>query len=172
MAAKAYGKSEQSERLYKTAVVLSVLPDADVFGFKLGISYGAFLGHRGFFHSLCFALLMAIACGLRLSRGRQDFAKSWWRYVLFFGPVGASHGILDALTNGGMGIALLAPFDNQRYFFPWTPIPVAPIGLGDILNDGGWLVILYEIFYLWLPMALILLVLHFIRRRRARFEKG
>ena len=42
--------------------------------------------------------------------------------------VAVSHGMLDTLTDGGLGIALFWPFSNRRYFVPWTPIPVAPIG--------------------------------------------
>jgi inner membrane protein len=34
----------------------------------------------------------------------------------------ASHGILDAFTNGGLGVAFFAPFDKTRYFFPVTPM--------------------------------------------------
>jgi inner membrane protein len=41
----------------------------------------------------------------------------------------ASHPLLDTLTDGGLGCALLWPFDHTRYFAPWTPIPVSPIGL-------------------------------------------
>jgi len=48
----------------------------------------------------------------------------------------ASHGLLDALTNGGRGIALLWPFTNARYFAPWRPIPVAPIGLRFLSSRG------------------------------------
>jgi inner membrane protein len=40
-----------------------------------------------------------------------------------------SHAILDTMTDGGLGCALLWPFDRARYFAPWRPIPVAPIGL-------------------------------------------
>jgi membrane-bound metal-dependent hydrolase YbcI (DUF457 family) len=40
----------------------------------------------------------------------------------------ASHPLLDALTDGGLGCALFWPFDSTRYFAPWSPIPVAPIG--------------------------------------------
>jgi inner membrane protein len=39
-----------------------------------------------------------------------------------------SHPLLDTLTDGGLGCALFWPFDTQRYFAPWNPIPVAPIG--------------------------------------------
>jgi len=40
----------------------------------------------------------------------------------------ASHPLLDCLTDGGLGCALLWPFSNERFFAPWRPIPVAPIG--------------------------------------------
>jgi inner membrane protein len=50
----------------------------------------------------------------------------------------ASHGILDGFTNGGLGVAYFAPFDNQRYFFPWQPIEVSPIGLSFMSIDGLW----------------------------------
>ena len=36
-----------------------------------------------------------------------------------------SHALLDALTDGGLGVAFFSPFSNERYFFPWTPIRVS-----------------------------------------------
>jgi inner membrane protein len=43
--------------------------------------------------------------------------------------VKASHGILDAMTDGGLGVAFFSPFDDTRCFFPFRPIKVSPIGL-------------------------------------------
>jgi len=40
-------------------VACSVMPDLDVIGFRFGIRYGDFWGHRGFTHSLLFAALLA-----------------------------------------------------------------------------------------------------------------
>jgi inner membrane protein len=48
----------------------------------------------------------------------------------------ASHALLDTLTNGGLGCALFWPFDLTRYFAPWTPIPVSPIGLRYFSSYG------------------------------------
>ena len=48
----------------------------------------------------------------------------------------ASHGILDTMTDGGLGCALLWPFDATRYFAPWNPIPVSPIGAGYLSAYG------------------------------------
>jgi inner membrane protein len=102
-----------------------MLPDADVIGFSLGVRYEDEWGHRGATHSLAFSLALGAAIGVvaplvRLPAVRTAIAAS---LVL------ASHAVLDTLTNGGLGCALLWPVDLTRYFAPWNPIPVAPIGL-------------------------------------------
>lgn len=57
--------------------------------------------------------------------------------ILFHGMlIMASHGVLDAFTDGGLGIALLWPFTNTRYSAPWRPIPVAPIGMAILYARG------------------------------------
>jgi inner membrane protein len=45
--------------LLALGVVLSVLPDVDAVGFRLGIPYASPFGHRGFTHSIAFAALAA-----------------------------------------------------------------------------------------------------------------
>lgn len=49
-----------STRMLLFGILCAVLPDADVIGFRFGISYADAFGHRGFSHSLAFALLMAV----------------------------------------------------------------------------------------------------------------
>ena len=66
------------------------------------------------------------------------------RTALLSAAVVASHGLLDTLTDGGLGIALFWPFDDTRYFAPWTPIPVSPILLG-FLSPRGLKVALTEL---------------------------
>jgi inner membrane protein len=116
------------------------LPDADAIGFRLGIPYGAPFGHRGATHSLVFALLVAV---LATSASRALRLPKPKLFLLVLISV-ASHGLLDSLTNGGRGIALLWPFTNARYFAPWRPIPVAPIGL-RFLSWRGMCVALVEL---------------------------
>src|SRR5271170_8139383 len=111
---------------WEVTAILAMLPDADVVAFKLGIPYEAPLGHRGFTHSLCFALIASLPAALGCYR---YFAMRFWDLWGFFFVVIASHGMLDALTNGGLGIAFFAPFSNARYFFPWQPIEVSDLGL-------------------------------------------
>lgn len=115
---------------------LALLPDADVIAFKLGIPYSAPWGHRGATHSLVFAAMVAVgvlgvARLLRLPPGRTA--------LLTLLAVG-SHGLLDALTDGGLGAALLWPFSNDRLFAPVRPLPVAPIGTRMFSSRGLYVV--------------------------------
>lgn len=102
--------------------LLALAPDLDLVGFALGVRYAAPFGHRGASHSLAAALLVgAIAALLRRPRGAT--------FLLVAGVV-ASHGVLDLLTDGGLGVALLWPLAERRLFAPLRPLPVAPIGAG------------------------------------------
>ena len=111
---------------------LSLLPDADVIGFSLGVEYGDPWGHRGATHSLTFAVVAGLAIGLLSRRSGRPLLRT----ALFAIAVLASHGLLDTLTDGGLGAALFWPFDLTRYFAPWRPIPVAPIGLAFLSPYG------------------------------------
>jgi inner membrane protein len=76
--------------------------------------------------------------------------------------------VLDALTNGGPGVAFLAPFDDTRYFFPWRPIPVSPLA-ANFFSEWGWSVFKTELVLLWLPSVLVgSFGLASRRRRKAR----
>jgi inner membrane protein len=112
---------------------LAMLPDLDVIGFALGVHYADPWGHRGAAHSL----LMAAALGIALSAIAGRRGRPLGRTALFTIIVLASHGLLDTMTDGGLGCALLWPFSLSRYFAPWRPIPVAPIGLDFLSLDGA-----------------------------------
>jgi inner membrane protein len=122
----------------------SLAPDLDVIGFGYGIRYGAPWGHRGASHSLVFALAFAAALTFLTSAFSANLRKSRFRSFLWLAVVIASHGLLDALTDGGRGIALLWPFTNQRFFAPVRPIPVAPIGI-RFLSARGLFVAIAEL---------------------------
>ena len=76
--------------------------------------------------------------------------------MLYFTVVTASHGVLDALTNGGLGIAFFAPFDSTRYFFAWRPVRVSPISITAFFSRWGVRIVLSEMLYIWLPTGLLL----------------
>lgn len=146
------------KRFWVLAVMAAVLPDADVIGYQyLYIPYGHLLGHRGFFHSPFFAALISLVAVSIFFRRERVLSRRWWRYVLFFFVVGASHGLLDAMINGGRGIALLSPFSNQRYFLPWTPIEVSPIGVRAFISPRGLTVMKSEVLWIWIPVMSIAL---------------
>lgn len=119
--------------------IVSLLPDADVIGFPLGVEYGAPWGHRGATHSLAFSIGLGLTIGSVVGR----WTSRRWRTAVLTSAVLASHGLLDTMTYGGLGCALLWPFDLVRYSAPWQPIAAAPIGL-DLLSARGLWVALTE----------------------------
>lgn len=147
-----------STRMLLFGILCAVLPDADVIGFRFGISYADAFGHRGFSHSLAFALLMGCAgfgvaplflrgsrlmgftVGLlavsSLSCGRNDQRRTWRSRVL-------------ALR-------------QTRYFCDWRPIRVSPFGLKGLLSQRGLSVMLSELRWVWAPcLAVIAAALFF-----------
>lgn len=161
-----YKTSERPSRFWVLAIVCSILPDIDVLGFNFGIRYGDLFGHRGFSHSLLFAFIVGLLIVLSAFRSIPRFSGQWFSMVLFFFLATASHGFLDALTNGGLGIAFFSPFDTTRYFFPWTPVLVAPIGIGSFINLWGLRVLISEFFWIWIPSIFIILAAIMSRGKR------
>lgn len=159
-------------RFWLASVACAMLPDIDVIGFGFGIDYGDMLGHRGLTHSLLFALLIGFATVALLFRDQKSLSRSWFTLVIYFFVVTASHGVLDALTNGGLGVAFFAPFSNTRYFFPWRPIEVSPIGLRFFSSSSAWVVLVSEVVWIWIPAVVILTTVWVYRRARSRASGG
>jgi len=134
-------------------------------GFFSGFRIQIFFGHRGFFHSILFAFLLSIPLASIFWEHARPFSRQWWQYFLFFFLIGSSHGLLDALTDGGLGIALFSPFDNHRYFFPWTPIVVSPIGLRGFFSHWGLMVMISEVTYVWAPLLICLAAFRVVIRK-------
>ena len=132
--------------------ICSVVTDLDVIGFRFGIRYSEVFGHRGFTHSICFALIFGGLLTLILFRVGEG---SHWVQFLFLFLSTLSHPILDAFTNGGLGVALFSPFNNERYFFPWTPIEVSPISVSGFFSARGLEVILSELKWVWFPSIIV-----------------
>lgn len=129
-------------------MICSVVPDLDVIGFAFGIRYGDLFGHRGFSHSISFALVVA---GLLT----WIVQGSWLVFLFLFLSI-LSHPLLDAFTNGGLGIAFFSPFSNSRWFFPWRPLEVPPIGVRAFFSMRGLAVIKSELIWVWLPSAALI----------------
>jgi inner membrane protein len=154
------------KRVLLLGAACSVIPDLDVIGFHFGILYGDFWGHRGFTHSLLFAALLASAVVLLAFRQAVPGLSRLgvWTYLFL---ATASHGLLDAMTDGGLGVAFFSPFDNTRYFLPWRPIRVSPIDVTRFFSHRGLEVVRSELLWIWLPAALLVISAWFIRRQAA-----
>jgi len=135
--------------------LVAVFPDLDVLAFRLGIPYENALGHRGFTHSLLFAALLASVVA------RFEFGTTSPRLIFLLFVATASHGILDALTDGGLGVGFLIPFSNERFFAPVRPIPVSPIGLDSSVVR----IVQAEMVYVWIPTFVLSSAFLFARRR-------
>jgi len=149
------------------SVGCSILPDVDVIGFALGLPYEHEWGHRGMTHSLAFALLVSLFVVIVAYRTVSVGSRDWWKLCVHFFLVTASHGVLDAMTNGGLGVAFFAPFDHARYFFPWTPIKVSPIEVSRFFRARSIRVILSELIWVWAPVMALFLSVMLFRRMRA-----
>lgn len=142
----------------------SIIPDIDVLTFSWGYSYSHILGHRGFTHSLLFAFLFAFIVLWVAEKGIPKFSKKWWQIFLFSSLIFSSHGLLDAMTDGGLGVAFFFPFDNTRYFLPWRPILVSPLGIDAFFSNWGTQVFLSEIIWVWIPSVLFLVLMKTVRQ--------
>jgi inner membrane protein len=138
-------------------VLCCLLPDADVVGLVAGIPYEHLWGHRGMTHSITFAVLVGLAVPRMAAPNISWGSRRYGVLGIYFSLVTLSHGLLDAFTNGGLGIAFFAPFDETRYFFPWRPIEVSPIGLTQFLSSGGAGVVLSELVWIGIPVTFWLL---------------
>jgi inner membrane protein len=166
--AVALGKACTTEkmpfRFWALSVLCAVVPDADVIGFHFGIRYRDMLGHRGISHSLLFALVLAflvVALGFRYV---PRFSKKWWILTAYFFAVTSSHGLLDAMTTGGLGIGFFIPLDSTRYFLPWRPVAVSAIRLSKFFSPSSLHVIASELLWVWMPLLLLAAVLRVFRR--------
>ena len=153
-------------RLIALAAALAVLPDLDVVGLAVGWGLDHPLGHRGLSHSLAAAAVLATLAVL-VSRHRQldvpRVGPAWWVWLVLFAAA-SSHGVLDALTNGGRGVAFLAPFSPGRWHFAFRPIEVSPIGVRDFFTGRGVEVMANELLWIWLPALALVAAVWAIRR--------
>ena len=153
-------------RVWVVGAICSVVPDADVIGFRFGVRYGDFWGHRGFTHSILFAAGLAFLAAGFVVAMRSANVNGWMLWLYFFVAT-ASHGLLDALTDGGLGVAFFSPFDTGRYFFPWRPVHVAPISIARFFSECGWTVLKSEIVWIWVPAGILAILAVSLRRRMA-----
>ena len=146
-----------SRRLLAAGVVCSVAPDFDVY-LELATSS---IGHRGITHSLFFAGL----CGALAAGASSLLTARALTAFLFVCLCTASHGVLDAFTNGGPAVSFLWPMRNEGYFMPWRVIEVSPLGISRFFSERGAAVLASELKWIWVPAATLCALLYGSRRR-------
>ncbi len=155
-----------NEAIICSSVIASVFPDIDGIAFVLGIPYNNFFGHRGFFHSIFFAFILSF---LILHIGFhyiELFTKTWlFHYTIFF-LLTLSHSILDAMTEGGMGVAFFSPFSQKRYLLPWRPMIACPLRIRDFFSEWGKIVLKSELICIWLPSFMLILISIWLKNTR------
>jgi inner membrane protein len=136
--------------LWFFGAVLAVAPDLDVFAPKVGVAYRELVAQRGLSHSLLMAAVVSLLIVILFYRSGAGplRAKQVW---LFLFLAMASHGVLDAFTNGGLGVAFFAPFSAKRYFFPYRPLAVSPLSIHAFLTSRGVAILLNEMRWVWAP---------------------
>jgi inner membrane protein len=149
VAATVVGTGLVSWRLILLGILFAIAPDFDVIAFRLDIPYESEWGHRGFTHSIAFAFFCAavIIPFAPLLKASQPVV------FLYLWICMASHGVMDALTNAGLGVAFFWPFSQERIFFPVRPVDASPVSIRRFLDGRGLEILQTEIVWLWFPLA-------------------
>jgi inner membrane protein len=125
----------------------ALVPDLDVIGVTLGWSvHNGPYGHRGYTHSLAFALLVGLLGALWPTAG------GWRRRLgraLYLAACTASHPLLDGLIDVGVCNAWLWPLDGNRLCLDWRPIPMRGVPLFGMLR--------LKLELLWMGVPLLVL---------------
>lgn len=143
------GSARISKQLMGIAMLATMIPDLDVIAFQFDIPYGDALGHRGFTHSIAFAGLAGLIASFFARPLNSNKKAAFW--LVFISVL--SHPVLDAFTNGGLGVAFFWPFTDTRYFMPWRPIMVSPIGITSFFEARSLRVLTSEFFWVVLPLT-------------------
>lgn len=149
-----------SKRLLAAGVALSIAPDIDVYTEQVS----SFVTHRGITHTLWFAAL----CGTLAALFARALDAPRLTAFLFVTVCTASHGFLDAFTNGGAGIPFFSPFDDARYFMPVRVIELSPLGITAFFSERGLDALASELTWVWPPAIALGATLYFVRRALAR----
>ena len=160
-AAALVGRSVVPLPLVAVGVLFALLPDVDGIAFRLGSPYSSPFGHRGFSHSLVVAAALA---ALVVPLARALHARPVAVFAFLFVAM-ASHGVLDACTDAGLGVAFLWPWSNERIFFDFRPIAASPVSARRFLSARGWEVFQSELIWVWTPLLSLALLGYLVRSR-------
>lgn len=149
----AFAGEELPRRSWALTTFCALAPDLDWFSAFVNLPHSGWLDHRGLTHSLPAAALLA--------------GTVWWlgfepahrtrRLLLCLLVAAFSHGLLDACTRGGVGVAAFLPFSKARYVCIWQPLQVSPLPLNATLALRFLRSLLGELLWIGLPAWLLVL---------------
>jgi inner membrane protein len=147
--ALAVGPRTVGWRLTGLGALCAVMPDADFLLVALRFdSYSGTYGHRGFTHSLGFALAVGLLA--MLWPGAPSQAQRRRSVVGFYLALcTVSHPLLDGLIDVGICNAWWWPLDGARHCLPWRPVPMQGVAL------WGWKRLGLEALWIGVPLVLV-----------------
>ncbi|MBP1627461.1 MAG: ybcI [Holophagaceae bacterium] len=134
------------------ALFCALAPDLDWFMTFLHLSGRHVLNHRGVTHSLCAALILATMVMVLAFRKEERNPRLW----LCMLACAFSHCLLDACTQGGVGVAVFVPITKVRFVCAWQPIQVGPIPLNFKLLQGFLTALWTEVVWIGIPALALL----------------
>jgi membrane-bound metal-dependent hydrolase YbcI (DUF457 family) len=118
--------------------IAAAAPDIDAIGRPFGHGdLALFGGHRAVTHSIFTAVLLGVVALLVVPSHASHADRL--RIAVFVAAVVAAHGVLDAFTIYGEGVAFFAPLSMHRWKSAWQPF------------GGLW----SEVLTLWIPALLM-----------------
>ncbi|HYV05233.1 MAG TPA: metal-dependent hydrolase [Blastocatellia bacterium] len=152
---RAYTRRTLPPRFWILSAACAIAPDIDVLSNRFGFDHTTMIGHRGFTHSLFFAVVLS---GLVTLLAFRKPVTGAGRLSLFscFLAAAVSHSVLDAMVDGTLGVAFLAPFSSARFFLPWRPIVSSPIGWA-FFSQAGATTFMNEFVWVWVPSLVVIL---------------
>lgn len=146
------------KKIILLSLIISILPDLDLIGYFLGLPISSFLGHRGFTHSIFFALVVALMANLLFFPDIKTKDKRFKLLFLNFLFVALTHPLLDFLVNRNTGVALLSPFVLTRFASPIAPIVEESVGILNYYHFYFKEVVKVEFFYIILPSLIYTMI--------------
>lgn len=98
-------------------VLAQSIPDIDFIAALWMSPSEAMIAHRGFTHSLLFAVLAVFIFSILADRWHRPHNIRFSKWVLFFSVAIGMHLFIDAFNNYGIG--WFEPFDHRRFAFNW-----------------------------------------------------
>jgi len=168
--AKTIMRENNSKKILFWSVFCATIADIDLIGLFLSLPVNSLLGHRGFTHSIFFAFFISLSVCLIFFREFNFKEKRFYFLFINFFLIGLTHPILDALTSKYYGVALLSPFSNYRFAWPWSPINdnIGEVGFFNYYGIFFWQVLMIEVTIIFLSLFCLWLI----SRRTAKIKSG